>query len=245
MNYKNIAVYPYSHTEAKRSGALSLWQKSHDANIACRQAVISAVKEQYDHEKSHFNTEAAASQLVDTFGYDRLHLVLANSIKQSEGGRISAENKEWAKKLWMPQEKEYARQYAIDDRVNPGLVDMLTSQVRKMYAGLGLYDRSHCDLDILQEYENKVLVLMAEVLKEESKTPENQLFLAEGGFGCNDNSQGRKVFGKFLSDGEKTHFYREDFAGILREDLLPDWAVNKIAQTESSDEVQEPGISMT
>lgn len=49
-----------------------------------------------------------------------------------------------------------------------------------------------------QNYKDKLLIIRSEILKEEFRTPENQLFLASGGFGCEPYSSGRKVFGCFL-----------------------------------------------
>ena len=80
-----------------------------------------------------------------------------------------------------------------------------------------------------------MLVIRPNVLKDAYKTPEDQLFLAESGFGCSPNSRGRKVFGVFLKDGEKTHFYREDFLGILKDEHLPGWAAEKLAELHPSE----------
>ena len=77
-----------------------------------------------------------------------------------------------------------------------------------------------------------MLVLRGDVLKDQYKTPEDQLFLAESGFGCTPNARGRKVFGKFLKDGEETNFQRGDFIGILKEEYLPEWAKEKLAELQ-------------
>lgn len=71
---------------------------------------------------------------------------------------------------------------------------------------------------------------MLEVLSEQHKTREEQLFYAFGGFGCSPNKDDRKVMGEFLVDGEKTNFYRQDFLGEAKPDLLPDWAKEKLAE---------------
>ncbi len=39
---------------------------------------------------------------------------------------------------------------------------------------------------------------------------------------------GRKVYGKFISDGEKAQFYREDFIGEADIKHIPDWAREKL-----------------
>ena len=103
-----------------------------------------------------------------------------------------------------------------------------------------LFDNSHAvQSDEPQNYKGKLLIIRAESLKEEFRTPENQLFLASGGFGCSPDSSGRKVFGHFLSDGEKTHFYRSDFVGIIDEQHIPQWAAEKMEQIQAQQEQQE------
>ena len=86
-----------------------------------------------------------------------------------------------------------------------------------------------------QDYEDKLLILKSSVLKEEYKKGEFQLFYAQCGFGCSPSAEGRKVFGKFLIDGEETHFQRNDFYGIADESKLPDWAVEKLNEIRSDE----------
>lgn len=50
------------------------------------------------------------------------------------------------------------------------------------------------------------------------------------------------MFGKFLKDGEDTHFYREDFAGILKDECLPDWAREKLNELQTPEESEGPGM---
>ena len=103
-----------------------------------------------------------------------------------------------------------------------------------------LFDGSHAvQSNEPQNYKGKLLILRAESLKEEFRTPENQLFLASGGFGCDPNASGRKVFGRFLSDGEETHFYRSDFVGIIADEHIPEWAKEKMEQLASQTEGQK------
>lgn len=106
-----------------------------------------------------------------------------------------------------------------------------------MYASLGLFSGKHIiQSDEPQDYKGKLLVIKADVLKEEFRTPENQLFLASGGFGCSPTSSDRKVYGQFLNDGEKTHFYRSDFIGIVSNEYIPEWAKEEMEQIQSQQE---------
>ena len=57
-----------------------------------------------------------------------------------------------------------------------------------------MFVRSHCDDMTGQELEGKVLVMSPFTLKESYWAPENQLWLATGGFGCAPNAAGRAVY---------------------------------------------------
>lgn len=111
---------------------------------------------------------------------------------------------------------------------------------------MGLFDRSHCEseTDGQLDYAGKVLALKGSVLKDRYKTPDDQLFLAESGFGCAPNARGRKVYGRFLKDGEETHFNRQDFLGILKEEHLPQWAGERLGEWNMPEETEADGIVM-
>ena len=149
-------------------------------------------------------------------------------------GRFHSKNREWAKSLNIPKEN---RNYEFALRSHSCMVDGLAGQVQDMYSKLGLFSGKHIvQSDEPQNYKDKLLIIKAEVLKEEFRTPKNQLFLASGGFGCSPTSSGRKIYGQFLSDGEKTHFVRSDFAGILDEQYTPQWAKEKMEQIQEQKE---------
>ena len=62
------------------------------------------------------------------------------------------------------------------------------------------------------------------------------MFFAESGFGCSPGKSGRKVFGRFLSDGEKSQFYREDFVGIIADEHIPEWARERLSELNCEQE---------
>lgn len=118
--------------------------------------------------------------------------------------------------------------------------------MRNARDALGLHDASHCEpeKDGEIDYTGRVLVLKPNILKDEYKTPDYQLFLAEGGFGCTPNARGRKVFGQLLMDGEKTHYQRNDFIGAIRDEYLPEWAAEKLDEIQESKESEDTGMTM-
>lgn len=102
---------------------------------------------------------------------------------------------------------------------------------------LDLFDSSHCRQgeDGL-DYTNQVVVLRPFSLKDQYKTPEDQLFFATGGFGCSPTATGRKVYGFFLKDGENARFNRSDFIGVIKEGYLPEWAAQKRQELQQPEE---------
>lgn len=172
---------------------------------------------------------------VKEFGYDRTMWVIANTIQERKGdGRFHSRNTEWAKRFNIP---DAHRKYEFALNSHSCLVDGAADDIRKMYAELNLFSGEHIvRSDEPQDYTNKLLILRDTSLKEEYRTPENQLFFATGGFGCSPTASGRKVFGQFLSDGEKAEFCRQDFIGAIADEFVPDWAREKLEQLDQEHE---------
>ena len=102
-----------------------------------------------------------------------------------------------------------------------------------------LFDESHTVQSYEPEnYKGKLLIIRSEVLKEEYRTPENQLFFAISGSGCEPYSDDRTVFGSFLN-GETTHLQRSDLIGIIADEYIPNWAKERAEQLVSETEKQK------
>lgn len=221
-------LYKSSIEEAIRNNEKEECIESLRENVRCRDFLDNEIREKFD---GMYLPDECAENTVKEFGYDRTMWVIANSVQQREGdGRFHRENQDWAKKLNIPK-SDWNYDFAL--RSHSTLVDSLAGQVQKMYQSLNLLDNGQTIQSAEpQDYTGKLLIIRADVLKEEFRTPENQLFLASGGFGCKPDARGRKVFGQFLSDGEKTQFYREDFEGVIDEKHIPQWAKDKMAQMQ-------------
>ena len=85
-------------------------------------------------------------------------------------------------------------------------------------------------------------MLSPEVLREACWRPEDQLCLAWDGFGCRPNARGRSVRCTCLGDGEMTRWNRSEFVGILKDECLPDWAAEKLAQLRQ-EQHKEPSMN--
>ena len=234
-------LYKFSFSEAKRNGELEECRESLRENIRCRDFLDKEIAEKFD---GMFLPDECLENTVKEFGYDRTMWVIADTILERDGdGRFHSKNRDWAKSLHIPKEN---RNYEFALRSHSCIVDGLVGQLRGMYEKLGLFSGKHVvQSDEPQDYKGKLLVIRADVLKEECRTPENQLFLAKSGFGRSPDSSGRKVFGQFLLDGEKAQFYRSDFVGIISNEYIPQWAEKKMQQIqEQQDTVSEQTINL-
>lgn len=239
----NKYVYPFSAAFAKSNGDLELWRENHRQNIACKNAIEKVISEEFD---GYRLGKDAAARVIDEFGYDRVNWVLAKTLqKLSYDGRFSRENQEWAKGFYFPEDKAGSIDHHDEFTVNshPAVLDGFVNQAIRQYNALCLYSASHCLEDRSgTDFKDKVLVLNPSLLKDEYKKPEYQLILADSGFGCSPTASGRKVFGQFLYDGERCQYTRHDFIGVLRDELLPDWASEKLKEMKQEKEPEQGEI---
>ncbi|MDR1208768.1 MAG: hypothetical protein LBK41_00390 [Clostridiales bacterium] len=89
------------------------------------------------------------------------------------------------------------------------------------------------------DYTGQLLALKPSALAPWAMEPENQLWLAESGFGLSPTARGRAVYAACLYDGEKARFDRSDFLGIADREKLPDWADDKLTEFEQNMEESE------
>lgn len=127
-------LYKFPAAYARENGELEQYRASHKANIACRNAIEIAIRENY-----HDNClgKAALEQVVDEFGYDRTLYVLAATVREKEwDGRFSIANKQWAKTIPVFEDLDVWR---VDRNVefvvnsHPGLTDIFINMARREY----------------------------------------------------------------------------------------------------------------
>ena len=94
---RKAAIYPHSAAYAKEHGELEQYRASNNANLQCKEAIETAVREHFD---GMYLSHDAAKGVIETYGMDRVMLVLANTVQlQDWDGRYSPPNKEWAKTI--------------------------------------------------------------------------------------------------------------------------------------------------
>ena len=237
---EHTSLYRYSLEEALRWNERDLWRESHKENCSCARAIEEAIKNGYHDNRLDGDI---AKAVIERFGYDRVNWVLANTVQENmQDGRISEDNKRWARTFHIPRD-ENRWHFAVS--AHPGLTNLFIDQARQAWQQLGLFDSSHCESEQDGEidYTGKVVAIRPDILKDQYKTPDDQLFLATGGFGCHPNSRGRKVYGHFLKDGEETYYQRSELIGAVKDEHLPEWARQKLSEMTASPEETE-GITM-
>lgn len=220
-------LYRGSAQEARNRDELPLWRESHKVNIACREAIEDATRQNFD--GMYLNEDCLAPVLAE-YGYKRTEWVLAATLQELKwDGRFHPANKEWAARHYIPQDERHIADITV--RSHPAVLDGFVTLYRKAYQKLGLFGSEHCFGDRAeQDYTGKVLILSPDTLKESFWSQENQLWYAHDGFGCSPHAIGRSVRCTCLGDGEMTRWNRDEFIGVLDEKFLPEWAQEKLAE---------------
>ena len=221
-------LYPYTHGEAARLGEQELWDTSFRENVCCARAIEKSIR--YSAGQEDHISEGCAWNVLDDYGFRRTQYVLAYSVKElGPVVKASPEVAEWAGSIPTNRDSEFGRYYTVDTALLN--LEEFIGQVQEEYQNIHLFGKEQCDADAWKEsLEGKVLVLSPDSLREDCWNPHNQLWLCTGGFGAEPNARGRAVYATCLGDGEETRWNREDFAGVLKEGLLPEWAQEKLEE---------------
>lgn len=223
---RKIPFYPHSHSEALRENELPLWRESYRGNIACAVDIEAALQALEDVPLP----EDAVRPLLDRWGFKRVNHVLGNTLNQmKDAAQISTTNREWARVVYVPPDKEHNPDFAV--RADPAALNALVDQARAAYQALGLFSFAHCETDSAElDYEGKVVVMSARALREDCWSQQNQLWYAHSGNGCSPHAIGRSILATCLSDGAQDRLLRSEVTGVMREECLPDWAMEKLAE---------------
>lgn len=97
LSEEYFSVYAHSAAYAREHGELEQYRISRNENIACKNAIEAAIRDNFD--GMHLQPDAA-EEVLDGYGMERVVYVLSSSIRLKEqDGRFSRENKEWAKTI--------------------------------------------------------------------------------------------------------------------------------------------------
>ncbi len=72
-----------------------------------------------------------------------------------------------------------------------------------------------------ETYEGKFVIIAPEFFKPEFRSAKYQLFLAQGGFGCDPSKIGNAVFGKDCEESYRQERY--NILGVAKESAIREW----------------------
>lgn len=128
-------LYKHPGDYAREKDELEQYCVSHKANMACKDAIEMAIRDNY---RDNRLGKEGVKQVTDQFGYERMFYVLANTVQRKDfDGRISRDNKDWAKAIPVFEDKDYFgddRRSSFEvDSCNPGLLNLFINQARREY----------------------------------------------------------------------------------------------------------------
>ena len=133
---RNLPVYTYSATFAKEHSELEVYRASHRANVECKNAIEEAIANHYTDNRLD---GSCVKEVVDRFGMERTAFVLANTVQDKDwDGRISDDNKKWAKDFPIPRDADAwggrrTHEY-VCSHAHPGLINLFVNRFRKVQA---------------------------------------------------------------------------------------------------------------
>ena len=121
-----IPLYPQSGEYAVQHGELDAFRASLETNVACRDAIETAIGEGFDGMSLH----ADAKGVLAAFGAERVSHVLAATLQGIRNDpRVSSGNQAWAATVPMFDTVSRHRDYLITS--HPGVLSIFVTQARK------------------------------------------------------------------------------------------------------------------
>lgn len=223
---ENPPLYLLSRKDAKRLEEHERWLTSYQENCVCARSIELAIKDAYADNQLD---ELCAKQIIDKFGFDRVNWVLAHTIQYNGFDvRFSEEQRLWAKGYNIPYDDHYLqRNFAVG--LHPSLVTLFIELILKIWKDLKLYDKSHCydESEYKLDYTGKVVVVSPYVLKDALKSPLYQLMFVFDEMANSQSDEPKVIDGIFLANKSREKLKRSDILGVLKLELLPEWAQTK------------------
>lgn len=109
-----------------------------------------------------------------------------------------------------------------------------------------LYGDIYVDKGNISDFTGRIMIVRPEHINSRDVIPENQLFLAQEGPGCNPEDYGSEINGIFLYEREEASLTNDCFLGAMREEHIPEWAnearedISEESSDEEADDEYEP-----
>lgn len=121
-----IPIYQHTGEYAREHGELDAFLASLEANVACRDAIETAIGEGFDGMSLHADTKG----VLAVFGAERVSHVLAATLQGIRNDpRVSSGNQAWAATVPMFDTASRHRDYLITS--HPGVLSIFVTQTRK------------------------------------------------------------------------------------------------------------------
>lgn len=241
-----IPFYRYSYKTAQSENMTERYRESKAENVRCVNYIEDENTGFYAnaYKDNCVDSDGAYTKLlIEEFGMERVLSIYAATLNANKhDGRISPEMKEWAKNFNAGLRYDEDKSDLHLSKLHIGVVNLLAKQAVEEYNKLKLFSDEHCISTLGEDLTGRVVVVSPQHLKEEYWAPENQLWLATGGFGCSPTASGRAVYATCLIDGDETRWDRGDIIGIIKDEYLPDWAREKLEELQNPE--QESGMEL-
>lgn len=123
---RTVPLYQQSGEYAREHGELETFRASHQANIACRDAIDAAIRDGYDGTRLRADAKGVLAQ----FGPERVSYVLAATLQEKTWDqRFSRANQAWAASVPVFDTKNRRLAYLANS--HPTLLDGFVGKVRK------------------------------------------------------------------------------------------------------------------
>lgn len=135
--FKDIPLYRFSVEHAVEAGELPEYRESYRANLKCKQAIAESIGSHY--ADNRLDTESIYADVTEKFSKERVAHVLAVTVRNlNSDGRISEENKKWAKTVPTINDKDSWGQdrtrILVISSAHIGLVDLFVTRFRNKLA---------------------------------------------------------------------------------------------------------------
>ena len=126
-----IPIYPHTGEYAREHGELDAFRASYQANVACREAIETAIRDGFDGMYLNADVKGALAE----FGPERVTCVLAATLQSREQDqRFSRSNHAWAAAVPMADAEDRRWAYVVNSHsaVLDGFVGMVRKELESM-----------------------------------------------------------------------------------------------------------------
>lgn len=134
LSREDTPIYRYSAEYARKHGELLQYRESHQANVACKEAIEKAITDNY--RGNILDAQAILDTVGAKFSLKRIQYVLANTVQmKSWDGRFSYTNRKWAVSVSVTPDPDPwgndRNRYFVVNKVHTGLTDLFINHFRE------------------------------------------------------------------------------------------------------------------